>query len=211
MKKSFTFDMDGVLINNESKWEKVKEEVFTEIYGKEIYKKLGSTLGQSINSTHEKAVALGAKESFKKLENIWHDYAFKIYTETPITDGIEELGKALIKNDYGIAVVSASPISWVNLVINRLSFRKNITTVISLHDHPNLRHKPEPDGYLEAIKALKSHPSKAFVLEDSNIGIQSGKNAGAYVIGLRQNLIKGYVQKGADIYVDKVEEIIKII
>jgi HAD superfamily hydrolase (TIGR01509 family) len=205
------FDLDGVLINNEAKWEKIKKEIFTEIYGKDIYLKLGSTLGIGIGPIHKKAIRLGAKAPFKNLENAWHKYALKIYKETSITDGIEKLGKALVENDYGIAIVSASPKSWVNLVINRLSFRKNIAAVISLHDRPDLKHKPEPDGYLEAIKFLKSHPSKAFVLEDSNVGIQAGKNAGARVIGLRQNLIKGYVQKGADIYVNKVEEIIKII
>jgi len=211
MKKAFIFDMDGVLINNEHKWEKIKKEVFTEMFGKEIYKKLGSTVGQGISVTHEKAVALGAKTPFKRVFKIWQNLALKMYKETPIAPGIEKLGEALIKNNYGIAIVSASPKSWVNLVINKLSFKKNISTIISLHDRPDLRHKPEPDGYLEAIKVLKSHPSKAFILEDSNVGIQSGKNAGARVIGLRQNLIKGYVQKGADIYVDKVEDIIKII
>jgi beta-phosphoglucomutase-like phosphatase (HAD superfamily) len=209
--KAFIFDLDGVLINNEPQWEIAKKEMFIKLFGQEIHSHLGSTIGLNIASIHQKAVSLGAAIPLETLVKEFDKYAYKIYSSTPIADGVEQLGKILIKNNYIIGVISASPKDWMDLVLDRISFRDNIKVIISLHDRTDLEHKPEPDGYLTAIKELNSTPSKTLVLEDSNAGIQSGKSAGAYVIGLRQNLVGGYIQKGADIYVNKIEDVIKIV
>lgn len=211
MNKAFIFDLDGVLINNEPQWENVKEEVFTKLFGKDIYLKLGSTVGLSMPAMHQKAVSFGRTTSLKTLIDEFYKYADKIYSSTPITDGVEKLAEILIQNNYAIGVLSASPKAWMNLVINRLSFKDNIGVIISLQDRTDLAHKPEPDGYLEVMRQLNTAPSKTLILEDSNAGIQSGKKAGVYVIGLKQNLVDGYIQNDADIYVDKVEDVIKIV
>jgi len=48
-------------------------------------------------------------------------------------------------------------------------------------------------------------------LEDSNPGIASAKAAGAFTIGLRQNLIDGYQQVGADAYANTIDEVIALV
>lgn len=211
MNKAFIFDLDGVLINNEPQWEIAKKEIFTKLFGKDIYLKLGSTVGLSMPAIHQKAVSFGATISLKTLIDEFYKYADKIYSATPITDGVEKLAKILIRNNFAIGVLSASPKEWMILVINRLSFKDNIGVIISLQDRTDLAHKPEPDGYLEVIKELNAVSSKTILLEDSNAGIQSGKRAGAFVIGLKQNLVNGYIQNNADVYVDRVEDVIKIV
>ncbi len=208
---AFIFDLDGVLINNEPLWEKAKKEMFTELFGLSIYTKLGSTVGVNITAIHERAVKLGTKVSLEQLYDAFTQHAAPIYSKTPITDGISELGQKLIQYNYAIGIVSSSPRDWIDLVIDRLIFKKSIAVIFSLDKHPELKQKPAPDGYVEAIKQLGATPSTTFILEDSNTGITSAKAAGAYVIGLRQNLVEGYLQKGADVSVNKVEDVYEIV
>jgi len=52
---------------------------------------------------------------------------------------------------------------------------------------------------------------KTIILEDSNPGIASAKAAGAFTIGLRQNLIDGYQQVGADAYANTIDEVIALV
>ncbi len=99
----------------------------------------------------------------------------------------------------------------MQLVIDRLKFKDDLSIIISLDEREDLDHKPSPDGYLEAIKVLDTTPSSTIVLEDSNPGIAAAKAAGAYVVGLKLNLLPGYIQTGADMYVDKIDEIARIL
>lgn len=211
MNKSFIFDLDGVLINNEPVWEESKKEIYIELFGEDIFSKMGSTVGLDMHTIYRKAVSLGATVPEQSLLDAFYKHAKPIYGTVPITEGIEELGKILVSNNYIIGVVSASPLEWINLVIDRLSFTNHIKKVLSLEERDDLPHKPAPDGYLEAIRELNSKPSHTIILEDSNAGIQSAKSAGAYVIGLKQNLVPGYVQRNADVYIDSVKEAINIV
>ena len=209
--KAFIFDLDGVLIDGEPLWEKAKKEIFVDLFGKEIYIKMRPSVGISMEGIYERAVQLGAKVTQQQVFKAFEKYALAIYSTTPITEGINNLGHLLIHKKYAIGIVSSSPKHWMNLVINRLSFKNDISIVISLKERGDLKQKPAPDGYLEAIKQLRATPSTTLILEDSNGGIASAKAAGAHVIGLRQNLIPGYVQEGADMYVDTVDEVILIV
>jgi beta-phosphoglucomutase-like phosphatase (HAD superfamily) len=121
------------------------------------------------------------------------------------------LGEEIIKLGFLIGIVSASPKEWMDVAINRISFKDGVKVKLSLFSRPDLRHKPAPDGYLEAINELKTTPEATIILEDSNMGIASAKAAGAYTIGLQQNLIAGYTQQGADTYAKNLEEVARII
>jgi mannitol-1-/sugar-/sorbitol-6-/2-deoxyglucose-6-phosphatase len=209
MNKAFIFDLDGVLINNEPIWEIEKRTIYQNLFGGKIYKELGSTVGLNIPGVYQKAVALGAANvSEKDVYNAFSSKADPIYQNTPITKGINELGKLLLQKQYAIGIVSASPREWMEMVINRLSFKNAISVIISLEERKDLEHKPSPAGYLEAIKTMTASPESTMILEDSNTGIAAAKAAGAFVIGLRQNLVEGYKQEGADMYADTVEDVI---
>ena len=49
------------------------------------------------------------------------------------------------------------------------------------------------------------------VLENSNIGIESARASGAYIIGYRGDLVEGYEQTGADAYADTMNDVIKLV
>ncbi len=210
MNKAFIFDFDGVIIDIEPSWEKVKKEMFPRILGKDVYEKLGSTVGVSISGTYNKARELGSTVTKEELTNAFHQNARRIYQDVPITPGIQDLLTTLRKEEYKIGLVTASPLEWITIVLKRIPYMK-FDFFLSAYERKDIPPKPAPDGYIEAMKFLNATPQSTCILEDSNAGIASAKASGAFTIGFRQNLIKGYEQVGADVYADTMEEVIKIV
>jgi len=210
MNKAFIFDLDGVLIDDESIWEDKKQSMYRVVLGEEVSKKIGSTLGINVDGIFDKAISAGAAVSKEEFAKEFNSLAGGIYSEAPIPEGVIELEEALRSLGYRIGIVSASPLSWITTVTKRLPFEDNIELIISLHDRPDLAHKPDPEGYVEAMKFLEASPESTIVLEDSNSGIKAAKSSGAFTVGLKQNLVSGYEQIGADAYADTMQDVIEL-
>ena len=209
--KAFLFDMDGVLIGTERLWEKYEDESLLQLFGKEILEKIGCMIGMSINTAYEKAIFYGAKTDYEEYLRLYNEKAAFIYSKASVTEGVERLAKELISLDFKLGLVSSSPREWIDYLLPKLSFKDKLEEIISLNDRPDLKPKPEPDGYLEALTSLKADPKLSIVLEDSNPGIQAAKASGAYVIGFKGNLLQGYVQQGADVCAETMDEVIELI
>jgi len=211
MQKALIFDLDGVLINNELIWEQHKKQLYARLFGDEVTQRLGSTLGVNMDTIYERAVANGATVDKQTLLDAFFDIAKTVYKEAPLTNNLAELDAYLVANSYKVAIVSASPSEWIDTVIPRLAFKSKISTVISLWEIEHLRHKPHPDGYLEAMKQLGVTPESTAILEDSNGGIESAKASGAFTIGFQENVVDGYEQIGADEYAKDVSAVIELL
>jgi HAD superfamily hydrolase (TIGR01509 family) len=211
MNKVFLFDMDGVLVDSEPSWELIEREYLPGLFGKEIVEKMPNLVGAGLEKVLELATSLGATFDRTHAIEVYEEIAQKVYERSPITNGVEDLVDRLHALGYRLGVVTQSPQTWINHVLPRLSFKEKFESIISLHQHPELKRKPAPDGFLYAIRTLEAAPSASLILEDSNYGIQAGKAAGCYVIGYRGNLLDGYVQEGADAYADTMAEVQKIV
>ena len=211
MNKAFIFDMDGVVVNSEKAWEKYENDFLEKLLGEEISKKVGDTIGVSVNTVYDKASALGFDIPREKFKNIYDEAAFRMYDKANITSGINILVDFLIKKNFRLGLVSSSATSWINKVLQRLSFANKFESVISLNERPDLKPKPSPDGYVETMRNLGSQPNSTIILEDSNSGITAAKASGAFTIAFTQNLVGGYKQIEADSKADNMEEVIGII
>ena len=211
MNRAFIFDLDGVIINNEAMWDKAKEEIFVNFLGEKISEQMGSTLGVSLDNIYKKAAELGTKLTEEEFSKIFFKQAEVIYGTAPLTPGLDQLAKVLKDLNYAIGVVSASPKTWMDRALSRLSFINDLKVSISLYDRPDLPHKPSPVGYQEAMKSLGSTPSSTIILEDSNTGIASAKASGAYTIALTLNAVDGYEQRGADVYAKNIKDVIDVV
>ena len=210
MKKAFIFDLDGVLINDEKTWEAEKQRLYKELFGERVAAKMGSTLGINWDGIYEHAKNLGAGISKSKYLKVFFEIAPHIYETSPIPVGVNELIMGLKQNGYRLGIVSASPLSWVTTAINRLERANDFELVLSLYERQDLKHKPDPDGYLEAVKLLSATPNSSIALEDSNPGINSAKAAGLFTIGYQGNLVEGYKQTGADAYAISMEDVLEL-
>lgn len=211
MNKAFIFDMDGVIINSENVWVKYEKKFYPQLFGKKIAEKVGNTTGIGLDAIYEKAVSFGFTMNKHEYLNSWNQIAKKVYKEAEITRGLDTLINLLTTQKFKLGLVSASPLLWMNWTLDKLPFKNVFNEILSLHERDDLAHKPEPDGYLEAMKVLGAEPKDTIILEDSNAGIASGKAAGAFVIGLQENLVPGYKQTGADVYAKDINEVIEIV
>ncbi len=211
MNKAFIFDMDGVIIDSERVWELSSKEFEAELFGKEVAKKVGPTIGMSLPMIYELAVEHGLSLSKEKFYELSHEKARSIYAQSAITEGFEDIIQKLRAKDFKIGLVSASPDLWIDLMFEKTRVRHLFDYILSLHERIDLSHKPAPDGYREAMSIFQVSPKNTIILEDSNRGIQSAKASGAFTIGFRQCLQSGYSQTGADVYADTMADVLKIV
>jgi len=191
--KAFIFDLDGVIIDSETWWDKL------------YFQKDGHSLGQTIESAYQEVKKTDPNLSWDKYLSKLKRQAKIIYNQAPLTPGINKLLTKLIKNNYHLGLVSGSTQQWINYVLKRLNYPLDLA--ISLHNRQDLKSKPAPDGYLEMMEQLGVKPQNTIVLEDSNLGIQSGKAAGAFVICLTEHHPINYHPTGADLYVNSLKEL----
>ncbi len=211
MNKAFIFDMDGVIIADESKKKEALNEVWPTLVGEKVASVFRIPVGQTPLSIYSEAVKHGATISEEQFMEEFQKVALRIYNESPITTDMDKLGEYLLANGYKIGVVSSAKKEWMEIVFKRLAFGDKINAIVSINDHTELKPKPHPGGYIEAIEELGATSDTTIILEDSNSGIQAAKGAGAYTIGLTANLLPEYTQHGADIYANNVDDIIAIV
>lgn len=203
--------MDGVLVDSEKAWFEYENDFLDRFLGKEISTQIGDTIGMSVRTVYEKATELGFKMSREEFQRLYDLTAFSVYDRAHITPNVNRLGNYLIDNGYKLGLVSSSATSWIEKVLPRISFGQKFESIISINERLDLKPKPDPDGYLETMRALGSGKSSTIILEDSNSGIAAGKASGAFTIGFQGNLVDGYKQTGGDAYAKTVDDILQIV
>lgn len=211
MNKAFLFDMDGVLVDSESHWFTFEEPFYRKIFGDEVFERLKFGPGIGIDGVYEAAIAAGAVFDKNEFHKGFEEVAMSVYDVSSLTQGTEKLVKLLQEKNFKIGVVTNSPQTWVDRVVPRLPFSTELDLVFSIKEHSELKPKPYPDGFLEALRVLGASPRESIVLEDSNPGIAAAKAAGCFTIGFSGNLVSGYKQTGADTYADTMEEVADIV
>lgn len=209
--KAFIFDMDGVLIDSESAWIPYQDQFSTTLFGKDIYNKIGSTVGISIDEIYKKAQEHGFNSSIEDYYRIYDEQVKLVYANARPTPDIDKLISHFKAKGFKLGLVSSSRRKWIDIALGKLNIENDFDFILSLNDRKDLKSKPHPDGYIEAIKYLHTTSDKTIILEDSNDGIKSAKISGAYTIGFKKHLLPKYMQTGADIYAANLLEVIKIV
>lgn len=206
--------MDGVVTtNSEQLWLSYKTDFFNELLGADRYEKMmpefiGLTNEDIYDTMLEKIVSY-SKERFMKKINLIEK---RVYEDVNIdVKSLHSILMHLADNDFHIAMVTSSSKWAADKVLSKLPSKlsKFFKLVVAVSSRKDLKRKPHPDGYIDAMLQLNVTPQRTIVIEDSNVGLQSAKAAGAFTIGLKQNLMRGYVQSGADITVESMNDLIK--
>ncbi|MBI3984765.1 MAG: HAD family phosphatase [Candidatus Levybacteria bacterium] len=202
--------MDGVLIDSESAWVPFQDAFSTSLFGLEIYKKVGASVGITINDIYKKASRFGFSMNMDQYYSRYDQQAIEVYKNAKPTKEIKKLVTFLKHRGFKIGLVSSSRKTWIKFVLNKLDLEGLFDDILSINDE-KIESKPKPTAYSKIINKLGVKESQAIVLEDTNNGINSAKKAGAIVIGFQENIPNNYIQKNADYYAINVNDVINVV
>ena len=139
-------------------------------------------VGNGIKKLIDRAVPEGTPpEITAKVLEVFRDYYSKnSRIKTAPYDGILAALKLLSGKGYKIAVISNKIDSAVK-ELNRDFFAEYIPVAIG--DREGMKKKPAPDSLYEAMKLLGSRKEECLYIGDSDVDIETAKNAGIPCIG----------------------------
>lgn len=181
------FDMDGLTVETESLWFIAETRVMASWGAAWTPEDQAHCLGGPLSRVGEYMVRLAGRGTPEEaVQGLIHHMEDLIRTsELEWMPGAVDLLHALRDDHVPRALVSASPMRLVGLVLERLRDHAQadlFDTWVAAEDAP--RTKPHPDPYLEGCRRLQARPAHTIVLEDSANGATSGLAAGCVVVGV---------------------------
>lgn len=104
-------------------------------------------------------------------------------TAFEVLPGVREILTRARKSGLILATVSNNPTEDVRRILAQAGILDVMSHVIG-NDIGKLEKKPAPDSYLFAASQVGARPEECVVIEDSLIGLEAGRNAGCFTIGV---------------------------
>lgn len=120
-----------------------------------------------------------------ELWSSWEDHVSQMCHQVEACAGAPELVQQLAVAGIPMAIATSSRQASVDKKRkNHGKMFQHLPTIVC-GDHPAVKNgKPAPDIYLEAARQLGVDPKECLVVEDALSGVQSGKNAGCFVVAV---------------------------
>jgi HAD superfamily hydrolase (TIGR01509 family) len=190
--------MDGVLVDSERYWVALERErilpaaVEEPVDPAEITGMNVSDLYDYLRERYE------VRESRGTFVERYDEAARRVYGDSvALLPEFESLAAALADAGVGLALVSSSPVRWIEIVTERFGLDAFDTVVSAEHAE---RGKPAPDVYELAVDRLGVDAGEAVAVEDSTHGVTAATSAGCSCIGYASRGSAGL--SGADRVVD---------
>lgn len=207
------FDLDGTLLNTlddlaDSVNYTMKQYGFPERTVEEVRCFVGNGVGRLI----ELSIPEGLKnpQYAKCLEDFRRHYAENMQNKTSAYEEVGEMLEELKKKGFKLAIVSNKFDKAVK-GLNRIYFEDYVKVAIG--ESENVRRKPAPDSVFKALEKLGTSADKAIYVGDSEVDVQTAKNAGIPCVGVTWGFRSRGVleQEGAEYIIDRPWELLKIV
>ncbi len=210
--RTIVFDFDGVIANTDEYHYDAWYRTFKEIFDFEIDRSIIELIrGESRIRSLELIL-----EKFQ-LENVTQNQMFEAlskktsyYVENTesvnsddLYEGIEEVLEFLRKSEVSVILASSSRNAL--LLLTKINFVKYFDNVVDVTMIEKL--KPDPEIFFEASKIGHTFPEDCIAVEDSQVGIDSAKKAGMFVVAFN---FEGRDLKNFDIEVRSHSELLQI-
>jgi len=182
--EAVVFDMDGVLIDSEPVWERVRRRFVAEHGGRWASDAQTRLMGMS---TAEWAAYLATDLGIVGLteqqvaEQVIAAMAAEYAQHLPLLPGAIDAVRILAER-WPLGVASSSPRSLIETVLAAAGLEPAFAAVVSSEEVP--RGKPDPDVYLAAADRLSAAPEACAAVEDSSNGLRAAVAAGFTVIAI---------------------------
>jgi HAD superfamily hydrolase (TIGR01509 family) len=181
--EAVVFDVDGVLIDSEPVWERVRREFVADHGGRWPEDAQDRMMGMSTAEwsayiSEDFGLRLPAP---RVAELVIAAMAAEYQAHLPLLPGAVDAVRALSAR-WPLAVASSAPKSLIDAVLDVSGLRPAFAAAVSSEEVP--RGKPAPDVYLEAAARLGVPPAACAAVEDSTNGLLSAAAAGLAVIAV---------------------------
>ncbi len=209
------FDMDGVLFNSmpyhAQSWINAFAEYGLNLPEHEPYMNEGSTALYTIEKMfrkyHKREVSLEFAEEIKKRKHA-------LMTEMPMSEVLQpmpQLVEMVKQQNIERWVVTGSAqkglFGRLSSVFDGNFERDKMITALDV-----LNGKPNPEPYLKAIEKSGYDNSRAIVIENAPLGVQSAKAAGLFTVAINTGPLEpqSLSESGADIVLDSCDELLAL-
>lgn len=218
--KAVLFDFNGVIINDEPLHQKLIEQLLIEenlrpnpeefwqfCIGRSDRACLTDLLtrrGRVVTEAYlDGLIARKSRAYQKQIEAI---------DKLPVYPGLSDLIFQLRSAQIQMAIVSGAVRSEIELVLSQTGLMQHFAIIVAGDDIK--ASKPEPDGYLLAVKQLNDRfpqlnlqPHECLAIEDTFAGITAAKRAGMPVVGVANTYPFHMMQRQANWAVDYLSEL----
>lgn len=206
--RAFVFDLDGTLIDSKMDLVHSVNAMLRETgRAEQPVERVASYIGHGAPQLI--ASVLGPKSSEEQrregLEIFLHHYQLKMLNLTRPYPGVAEGLSAL--NGCALAVLTNKPTQPSIAILEGLDLRHFFHAVYGGDSF--LKKKPDPAGALAILHELNVSPSEAAMVGDSDVDIQTARNAGMLAVGVTYGFGQHNKQLcAADLYVASLTELL---
>lgn len=183
--KAAIFDMDGVVVDSEYYWQSYELKIWQRLGVNDDREFRENIVGLGINSI---AKMLGDKYGIKisadKLAVELDEEAKNVYQQQcNLLPGVRDFLNLLRENSVKLALASASPQNWVDMVMDRFGLREYFSLALSTRTM-RIPPKPDPAVFARAMEKIQVSPDLTLVFEDSSYGVLAGTRSGATTVAV---------------------------
>jgi len=203
--KAVLFDLDGVIVDTAKHhfeaWKQLANELGFSFTEEDNERLKGVSRMDSLNILLE--IGQVEKNDLEKEElatrkNERYVESISKMDETEILPGVVLFLSKLKESNIPFALGSASKNA--PRILKKIGLYDQFDAIIDGNSISNA--KPDPEVFLLGAKELSVNAKSCVVFEDAQAGIEAGKAAGMYVVGVGDS----NVLKGADDYIDSMEQ-----
>jgi HAD superfamily hydrolase (TIGR01509 family) len=184
MFSSVVFDMDGVLVDSEERWDAARRAVVAE--GGGVWKPAATRAMQGMSAPEWEAYLrdeLGVDAPAEEIgRRVVATMADGYRTQLPLLPGAQAAVERLAAAGFTLAVASSANRPLIELVLELAGLTHHFAAIVSSEEVA--RGKPAPDVYLEAARRIDAPPRACVAIEDSSNGLRSAHAAGMTVIAV---------------------------
>lgn len=181
------FDMDGVLVDSEPVHIKAERELLEGLgidFDKvDIKKYVGLAMDKFWEAMKNEYNLDKSVEDLLAYDTEIRSKAFREYADFKAPEGSKALVRTIKRAGLPIALASSSHTNLIDVVIDKLNYRRFFDVVISGFELKN--GKPAPDIFLYSADMLGTKPAETLVIEDSANGVLAAKSAGMKCLGYK--------------------------
>ena len=192
MIRACIFDFDGLIVDTESPALQSWREIYRE-YGQELTLDWWSQYvgrGGAVGTVEHLQRLVGRRLNAEELADRARARHVEMVEAQPILPGVEDRIAEARALGLKLAVASSSRRQWVAGHLERLGLLRRFDAVRCRDDADVGVSKPDPAVYLAAMRALGVAAHEAIALEDSPLGVQAARGAGAFTIAVPNDVTR---------------------